>query len=429
MTADAARLLVQIAAILGASTILGALCRRLKQPRVVGQMTAGLLLGPTLFGRVAPATSSWLFGEAGLAGLSGLSQIGLLLFMFAVGASIEISQLRRWGHLAVLVSHVSIVVPFTGGALLALALYPTFSDDSVTFMTFALFIGTAMSVTAFPVLARILSEQSLLKSTLGSLTMTCAAVDDVTGWCLLAGVIALARAGHAAMPVWLPVAGLIVFVLVMVFAVRPALEAVLAGDTGHGGSHESEMATVLLLLIGSALVTEWLGIHSVFGAFLAGAILPKGRRVVRSITERLGSVSVALLLPLYFALTGLRTRVGLIDGPDMWMWCAIVIAVATLGKLGGCALALRIVGSGWRTAASIGVLMNTRGLMELVVLNIGLDLGVISPAMFSILVLMAVATTAMTTPLLAVIHRTPAGPADVEFMRVDIDRVDLAATL
>jgi Kef-type K+ transport system membrane component KefB len=308
--------------------------------------------------------------------------------------------LHGYGHAAVLTSHVSIVAPFCLGGLTALYLYPRLSDDSVTFTGFALFMGAAMSITAFPVLARILTERGLVRSRMGTLAIACAAVDDVTGWCILAYIVVLVRVTHATRPVWVTIAGSIAYVLIMLFVVRRILPAFEREFRKRDRLSDNLVAVIVVLVLVSALATEWLGIHLLFGAFLMGAIMPKAPEFTRYLLHKFESVTVVLLLPLFFAYTGLRTRIGVGGGRAIWFYSALVIVVAITGKLGGSMFAARLAGMPWREAASLGILMNTRGLMELVILNIGLDIGVISPAMFSIMVLMALVTTFMTTPLL-----------------------------
>lgn len=396
-------LLVQISLILLAARTVGWLFRRVGQPHVIGEMVAGILLGPSLMGWVAPGVSAALFPPASLGLLNSLSQIGLLLFMFLVGVELNPRFLRGRKHAAVAISHVSIVIPFFLGTLLALYLYPRLSDDSVPFTHFALFVGTAMSITAFPVLARILTERNLIHSEVGAVTIACAAVDDVTAWCILAGVILLVRAASAALPLWLTLIGTAVYVVIMVCA-RRALHRFENLYRPRGAMTQDLMGVVLLLVFLSALVTERLGIHALFGAFLMGAIMPKDQGFADAIKQKLESLTVVLLLPLYFASTGLRTSIGLLTGSDMWFYCGLIIVVAVAGKFGGATLGARISGMPWREAGAVGILMNTRGLMELVVLNIGLDIGVISPTLFTMMVLMALVTTFMTTPLLELVY-------------------------
>jgi Kef-type K+ transport system membrane component KefB len=393
-------LLAQIAVILLASRAVGLLFSKIGQPQVMGEMVAGILLGPSLLGWVAPKISAALFPAVSLGFLNSLSQIGLLLFMFLVGIDLNPRVLRKQKHAAIVTSHVSIIMPFFMGTLLALYLYPRLSDDRVAFTHFALFVGTAMSITAFPVLARILTERNLVRSRVGAMTIACAAVDDVTAWCILAGIILLVRASSVALPLWLTLIGTTAYVGIMLLATRRALQRLEIIYRARAALTQNLLGVILLLVLGSAWITERLGIHALFGAFLMGVIMPKRQEFVHAVKEKLESLTVVLFLPLYFAFTGLRTRLGLLSGPEMWFYCGIIIVVAVAGKFGGATFSARLSGMPWREAGAVGVLMNTRGLMELIVLNIGLDIGVISPALFTMMVLMALVTTFMTSPLL-----------------------------
>jgi Kef-type K+ transport system membrane component KefB len=397
-------LFLQIIVVLAAARIVGHVFRKIGQPQVVGEMFAGILLGPSLFGWIAPGAYAAIFPASSLGFLNALSQFGLLLFMFLVGLDLDAGHVKDKSHATLVTSHVSICAPFVLGTALALYLYPRLSDDSVKFEHFALFMGIAMSITAFPVLARILTERRLLKTELGSVAIACAAVDDVTGWCVLAGVVLLVRASGASHGLALTVFGSLLYVAAMLFLVRPALRKLQTHYERRGNLTKDTLALVVVLVLVSGWTTEQLGIHALFGAFLMGAVMPKEPGFVRALGEKLHDAAVVLLLPLFFALTGLRTSVGLVRGSEMWFFCAIIIFVAILGKFGGGALSARASGLPWRTAASLGVLMNTRGLMELVVLNIGLDLGILSPALFTMMVLMALLTTFMTSPLLSWIY-------------------------
>jgi Kef-type K+ transport system membrane component KefB len=397
-------LLVQIAVVVIAARGVGLLFRRIGQPQVMGEMVAGILLGPSLLGWVAPALSARLFPPASLGFLNSISQVGLLVFMFLVGLELNPRLLRGRGHTALVTSHASIVVPFFLGSLLALRLYPRLSDASVTFTGFALFMGAAMSVTAFPVLARILTERGLMRTRVGTVAVACAAVDDVTAWCILAVVVAIVRASSGAVPVWATVAGSAAYVALMVLGVRRALAPLERRYERNGRVTQDMLGVILLVALASAWATEALGVHALFGAFLAGAVMPKGEGFVHALTGKLEDVTVVLLLPLFFAFTGLRTHVGLVEGAQMWGYCGLIVLVAVAGKFGGSAVAARLTGMSGREAAAIGALMNTRGLMELVILNIGLDIGVISPAVFAMMVLMALATTFMTSPLLELVY-------------------------
>ncbi len=396
-------LVLQITVILAVCRLVGTLFRRFHQPRVVGEMFAGILLGPSLLGSVAPHLSAYLFPPSSLGFLNALSQVGVVIFMFLVGLGINPKELKHQSHAAVLVSHVSITAPFILASLLALYLYPRLSDDSVSFANFALFMGAAMSVTAFPVLARILNERDMMQSRLGTIAIACAAVDDVTGWCILAYIVVLIRAAHQTTSIWVTLGGIVLFVVVMIYGVRFLLRNLERTFNKYGEISENRMAFLILAALASALCTERLGIHLLFGSFLMGAIMPKEPKFVRYVLDRFETITITLLLPLFFAFTGLRTNIGLMKGPAMWFYCALIILVATGGKLGGSTVAGWLSGMSLREAAGLGTLMNTRGLMELVILNIGLDIKVISPALFSMMVVMALFTTFMTTPVLELI--------------------------
>ncbi len=396
-------LLIQVGVILLVARLVGLLFRKLHQPQVIGEMLAGILLGPSLLGWLAPDISAALFPAESLGFLNALSQIGLLLFMFLVGLEFDPKMLRSQGRAAVVTSQASIVAPFILGAGLAFYLYPKLSDASVSFTSFALFMGIAMSITAFPVLARILTERKMLRSKVGAMAITCAAVNDVTGWSILAAIVLFGQANSSAHPIWLTLVGTAVYIVVMIWGVRPLLQR-LEGTFQKWGISQDMMTLIFLVILVSGLVTEWLGIHALFGAFLAGVIMPKQHSFVHALTEKLEYVAIVLLLPLFFAFTGLRTSVGLLNGADLWFYCALIILVAVAGKFGGSTVAARAMGMSWREASSVGVLMNTRGLMELVVLNIGLDIGILSPTLFAMMVIMAIVTTVMTAPLLQWIY-------------------------
>lgn len=393
-------LTLQLAVVLAACRVVGWLFQKIGQPKVVGEMFAGIALGPSLLGWIAPHVSAYLFPASSLGFLNALSQIGVIVFMFLVGLGINPKELKKEGHAAVLASHVSITAPFVLAALLAMYLYPRLSDDSVAFSSFALFMGAAMSITAFPVLARILAERDLLGSRLGTVAIACAAVDDVTGWCILAYIVVLIRAAHSATSIWITSGGVAAFGVVMIYGVRRLLTGFEKIYRKTGELSENMMALMLLLVLIASLCTERFGIHLLFGAFLMGAIMPKEPKFVRYVLDRFETITVTLLLPLFFAFTGLRTNIGLVKGPEMWMYCGLIVVVATAGKLGGSTVAAWLSGMRPREAAGLGTLMNARGLMELVILDVGLDIGVISPALFSMMIVMALVTTFMTTPAL-----------------------------
>ena len=344
-------LLAQVAVILLAARAVGLLCRFMRQPQVVGEMVAGILLGPSLLGWAWPEASHRLFPAGSLGFLGALSQVGLLVFMFLMGLELDLRHLRERGRTAVAASASSIAAPLLLGALLAGLLYPRLAPDGVPFPAFALFMGAAMSVTAFPVLARILDERGLTGTRMGSVAMACAAVDDATAWCLLAAVALLAHADPGGLPLGPMVAGSVALVLTAVLAVRPMLAGLERAVQRRGALSQDVLAVALLVALAFAWTTEWLGIHAVFGAFLAGAVMPGGGAFAAAVREKVGDFAVVLLLPIFFAFTGLRTDVGLVSGAEMWMWCGLILLVAVAGKFGGCIVAARLTGMTWRDSA------------------------------------------------------------------------------
>lgn len=397
-------LLLQIIVVVLMARVFGKLFALIGQPPVIGEIAAGIVLGPSLFGRLFPGMFQALFPTTSLELLKILSQIGIVLFLFVVGLELDVKRLRAKVHAAVVISHASILLPCLLGVALSLFLYRTYAGASVSFCAFALFMGIAMSITAFPVLARILEDSGLSRTPLGNLAITCAAADDVTAWTLLAVVVSVATAGGPGSAVW-TLTLVVAFVLLMLLLVQPLLRRVLRPAVERGVPTKAVTAAVLLLLFGSALATEVIGIHALFGAFLAGIIMPTSERFRGFLKERLESFSSILLLPLFFALTGLRTQIGLLSDAGSWIACGAIVAVATLGKLGGTMAAARWTGLGWNDSFAIGALMNTRGLIELIALNVGYDLGILSPRIFVMMVLMALVTTLSTQPLLSLAAR------------------------
>ncbi|HEX3126593.1 MAG TPA: cation:proton antiporter [Thermoanaerobaculia bacterium] len=389
-------LLLQVVVIVVVARLAGMLFTKIKQPPVIGEMLAGILLGPSLLGMISPGTMDFLFPAGSLGTLKLFSQIGVVLFMFLVGMDLDLRHLREKAHSAVMVSHASIFVPLLLGVALALFLYRSYAPAGVAFSSFSLFMGVAMSITAFPVLARILEERGLMRTPLGNASIACAAVDDVTAWCLLAVVVAIVQASGMASAL-LTVGLAVGFVALMIFVVRPWVERKLVGEIHH---RKGLIAGTLVFAFASAWATEMIGIHALFGAFLAGVVAPPQREFRAALRERLEVLVSVLLLPLFFVFTGLRTQVGLLNDGRTWLVCGAVIAVAVAGKLGGGMMAARWTGMSWLDSFSIGTLMNTRGLMELIVLNIGYDLGILSQKVFAIMVIMALGTTFMTGPLL-----------------------------
>lgn len=365
------------------------------------------MLGPSVLGFLAPGLAAWVFPAELTPQLGVIAQLGVILFMFLVGIELDLDALRRRASASLVTVLAGTLTPFLLGAVLALCIHPTLSSPNVPRAHFILFMGVSMAVTAFPVLARILADRRMQRSDLGVLALACAALGDAIAWCMLAGVVGVvhARGGRSVATL----ASTAVYVAVMWLVVQPAVRRTVRAQEDRGAWSTATLGWMLLGLLVSALVTEAIGIHALFGAFLLGAIVPHDSRVAREVTARIEDLTVALLLPVFFALTGLRTRIDLIHGASQWMVCGVILLVACVGKIGGTSVAARVTGLPWRDAGVLGVLMNTRGLMELIVLNVGLDLRIISPTLFAMLVLMAVVTTVLTAPLLDLLARRQEG--------------------
>lgn len=403
LTHPLAILLLQIITIILTARIFGFLFKKIGQPTVIGEIIAGIFLGPSFMGLFFPEFSLFLFPKSSLSNLQFISQIGLILFMFIVGMELDLSTLKKKAHEAVIISHASIVFPFALGIGLAYYMYNSFAPDNIGFLSFALFIGISLSITAFPVLARIVQERQLTKTRLGAIVITCAAADDITAWCILAAVIAIVKAGSllsAGYVILMAVA----YVFLMLKVLRPFLKRI--GDIYSNEDTLSKpvVAIFFVTLLISAYITESIGIHALFGAFMAGVVMPQNLHFRNTLIEKVEDVSLIILLPLFFVFTGLRTQIGLLNEAHMWETCMVVVALAVTGKFLGSAIAARFVGQSWKDSLSIGALMNTRGLMELIVLNIGFDLGILSPSVFAMMVIMALLTTFMTGPSLDLIN-------------------------
>ncbi len=366
------------------------------QPRVIGEIVAGIMLGPSLLGQIWPAAQHFVLPEDVGPYLRIIAEIGVILYMFLVGLELNAGLIRSRAHSTVAISHTSILVPFLLGAILSLWMFPYLAPPGTPFISFALFMGIAMSITAFPVLARILTDRGMENTELGVIALSCAAIDDVTAWCLLAFVVGVAQAeiGGAAQTILYAIG----YIAIMLIVVRPLAIRFLGHDSD---APQHRMAVwVLVALLFSAMTAEWIGIHAIFGAFLLGAIIPHDADVAVDFRHKLEDIVKILLLPAFFAYTGMRTEIGLVSGWQAWGFTCVIVLVATLGKFGGTFAAARFTGLSWHTSTALGVLMNTRGLMELIVLNIGLQMGVISPALFAMMVIMALTTTMTTTPIL-----------------------------
>jgi len=399
-----ARLLLQFIVVILVTRAVGRLFSWLGHPAVVGEIAAGILLGPSLFGWAWPQGFSFVFPAEGLGVLQLFSELGVCVFMFVVGMELDVGQLRQKAQMAVAVSQASIIAPYLLGVGSAVLLFPLYAANGTSFVSFALLMGIAMAITAFPVLARILTDRNMAKTELGATALTCAAVGDATAWALLAFIVALARANGIAAS-FISLVLVILFVALMMGVVRPLLARFLAAARPEALTSRGFIALVLIFLTGSALATHLMGIHALFGAFLGGVVMPRKQEFLNLLIVRLESFSFIFLLPLFFAFSGLRTQIGLLDAAIDWLVCFGIVVVATLGKIGGSMLPARLAGMRWSDAFALGALMNTRGLVELVALNIGYDLGILPPRIFAMMVLMALATTLMTGPLLNIAER------------------------
>jgi len=393
-------LLLQIVVIIVVAKLFGAIFRRIAQPPVMGEMVAGIVLGPSVLGWVWPSAAEFLFPSTSMTTLGVLSQIGVVLFMFIVGMELDLNHLRQKAAAAIMVSHASIIIPFLLGSGFALTLFPALAPAGTSFTPFGLFLGIAMSITAFPVLARILKDRGLAQLPLGSTALACAAVDDVTAWCILAVVVAIVNSSGLAGAL-LTMASAVIFVLLMLLLVKPRFDALISRRVEDPKYSRLLLAGVLAFALMSAWLTETIGIHALFGGFIAGVVMPSTPSVETFLKEKIEAFSSTVLLPLFFVFTGLRTQITLLNDRRSWLICVGIVAVAVAGKLGGSMLMARWTKMSWRDSFAIGALMNTRGLIELVVLNIGYDLGILSGRIFVMMVIMALTTTFMTAPLLS----------------------------
>ena len=396
-------LLLQIIVILITCRLFGWLFAKMQQPTVIGEIVAGIVLGPSVLGHLLPSVSAFLFPLDSLQNINMLSQFGLILFMFAIGMELNITEVRQKLKETILISHTSTIFPFFLGMVTAYFLYNKYAYESTPFLSFALFVSIALSITAFPVLARIIQEKGLTKAQLGTIYLASEANGDITAWCLLAVVVAIAQAGSMLSAIY-NIGFSFIYLLLMFTVIRPFLRMI--GHIYHNKEvvDKGLVAFMFLLLIVSSYLTEILGLHALFGAFVAGVVMPDNIKFRKIMTEKVEDVSLALFLPLFFVSTGLRTEIGLLNSPELWYMCGIFILVAIIGKFGGSLVAARFVGETWKDSLYIGSLMNTRGLMELVVLTIGYDMKILTPPIFVMLVLMTLVTTFMTTPLISFIQ-------------------------
>ena len=394
--------LLQLSVIVVAARFAGEIAARASQSRAVGEIIAGLMLGPSLFGLLLPDLFKYVFRSAPPEPMTILSQIGLILLMFQIGLEFDFAHLQAGSNRkAVLrISVMGLALPFSLGLLFGWVSHPYLAAQ-INLLGYALFVGTAFSITALPILGRILMELGLTRSRVGVIAISSAAINDVIGWLMLAVVTALTAAAFSPAGFTLKIGLILVYVALCWWVIRPALLRLLRYCGADGGTLSPNLVGILIgAIFLSGMTTYQLGIFAIFGGFMLGVLLHEQTAFVRAWRDKVGDFVVVFFLPIFFTYTGLRTNIGALDSAQSWGWCLLLVALATLGKFGGCYFAARRSGLDVQEAKAIGIMMNTRALMELVVINVGLDLGVIPPAVFTMLVLMAIASTVVTTPAL-----------------------------
>jgi len=393
------QVLIALVLIILVTRIGGWLFKKADQPQVMGEIVGGILLGPSFFGWLAPGFSEAIMPAPIVTHLNMLAQVGIIFYMFLIGLEVDLDEMKQHMRSTLIISNISILVPFILGIILSIKLYASLAPAGLGFTSFALFVGISLSITAFPILARILTDKNLHKTSLGKLALTCAAINDIMAWCLMALVVSVASSRYS--NAFMTIAMTIGYVIAMIVFIRPILKSKLASHSNV--LNEKILVTVFAALLISSATTELIGIHALFGAFLFGAIVPHDHELAKNLHYRLYDFIRLFFLPIFFAYTGLRTKINLVSTPTEWLYCAMIIAVAIFGKFGGTYMAARLSGYKNRPSAALGILMNTRGLVELIVLNIGLDLGILTPTLYTMLVIMALVTTFMTGPLIKII--------------------------
>lgn len=405
------RFFFQLAFILATCRVVGLIARRFRQPQVVGEMIAGVVMGPSLLGLMWPAAQAHIFPKASLTITYAVAQIGLVLYMFLIGVEFQVDLIRKRLRSAFSVSIAGIVTPFTLGSLLALSLVHNgdYFAPNVAQWEAMLFMGAAMSITAFPMLARIIYERGLTGTSLGTLALAAGSMDDAAAWCILA--LVLASFNSNPMIALSAIGGGVLYAVVVLTIVKSLLKRLGDRVERAGGMSPQMFTFVLMLVMLGAWITDSVGIYAVFGAFILGTAMPRGR-FAREIQQRLEPLTTNFLLPLFFVYSGLNTRLGLVSSIALWAVALVILFIACFGKGVACWLAARLNGENNREALAIGTLMNARGLMELIILNIGLERGVITPTLFTIMVMMAIVTTLIASPVFEFVYRRPVRRAE-----------------
>lgn len=403
-TSTIGMLLMQILVILVAARTMGWLFAKIRQPAVIGEIVAGILLGPSLLGKVAPDVFAFIFPTHTLSNIQLLSNFGLILFMFAIGMELRLTDIRKDLRSSLVISHAGIFVPFALSLPLSYSIYTQYASTLTGFAPFALFIGISMSITAFPVLARIIQENKLQRTRLGKLSLSTAAASDITAWLMLAAIIAISQSGSMLSTIY-NLGFLIVYLLIMFGLIRPLFRVAGKVFVNTEVISHSLIGVIFMLLLLSSYVTELLSMHALFGAFMLGLVMPEDLSFRKIVTDKVEDVSLLLFLPLFFVSSGLQTELGLIDSPEMWILLAIFTGIAIVGKVGGTYISARASGVRPKESLYLGAFMNTRGLMELVVLSIGYEMQILPPGFYAVLVLMTVITTVMTMPMVHAIDQ------------------------
>jgi Kef-type K+ transport system membrane component KefB len=407
--------LLELIVIIGVARGVGVLFKRMGQPMVVGEILAGMILGPSVLGKIEMALwgahpiSEFVFNREVNEIFQILKELGLVFLLFIIGMEFDFSHLKTKGRSALAISAAGLVLPFALGFGLAWLILPyldhgtaanTMSPDAYA-LGFALFMGTAMSITALPILGRMMMEWGVTRTRMGAITITAAAMDDAVGWILLGAVASAVAAGFSLLGTVKTVAMVIGYALFAIYVLRPVLVRFVNWDLKRNKGHVgmNAMAILIVMLFLSAIATSKIGIFAIFGAFILGTLFSDQHEFRKSLARQWQNFIFVFFLPIFFTYTGLRTDMGALHSNTMWLIAAAVIGAAIFGKFFGCAVAARWSGFGWRESTIIGAMMNTRALMELIVINVGYNLGVIPQSVFTMLVMMAVLTTIMTTPI------------------------------